>query len=255
MKIWAYQILPMSHKIEIKKGAFVISDAHFSPSRPELFFLIEEIYFEKLQPSQIILMGDIFDALFGSIEYTYKNNQKMINMLNEISQEIEIIYLEGNHDFNLKKVFPQIKTFSIQKQPVECNYEDKKIYLAHGDFEGPLGYRLYTSIVRNALVLPLLKVIDNLSKHSILNYVYKHLAKKEDCNEFTGFRIFISRRIVNNYNCDYFIEGHYHQNKQIKFKNFIYMNLAAFACNQRYFIVKSLKDKELLEENIFSKGL
>jgi UDP-2,3-diacylglucosamine hydrolase len=31
--------------------------------------------------------------------------------------------------------------------------------------------------------------------------------------------------------------------------------LGAFACNQRYFIVKSTQDIEFLEENIFSKGI
>ncbi len=245
----------MSHKVEIKQGAFIISDAHFSPNRLELFSLIEEIYFEKLQPTQLILMGDVFDALFGSIEYTYVNNQKMIDMLNVIATEIEVIYLEGNHDFNLKAVFLNMKIFTIAEQPVECKYQGKKVYLAHGDFEGPLGYHIYSSLIRNPFVLPILKVIDNLSKHSILNYVDSHLGEKEDCNEFTGFEKFVSKRIENSYKCDYFIEGHYHQNKQIKFKNFIYINLAAFACNQRYFTVKSLEDKELLEENIFFKGI
>jgi len=245
----------MSHKIEIKKGAFIISDAHFSSNRPELFSLIEEIYLEKLQPTQLILMGDIFDALFGSIEYTYIKNQQTIDMLNAISQKIEVIYLEGNHDFNLKAVFHNMQIFTIAQQPVECKYEEKKVYLAHGDFEGPLGYRIYSAFIRNPFVLPVLKMIDNLTNHSILNYVDSHLGQKEDCNEFTGFAEFISRRIENRYEFDFFIEGHYHQNKQIKFENSIYINLAAFACNQRYFTVELSQDNELLKENIFSKGI
>ncbi len=244
----------MFHKVTIQKGAFIISDAHFSSSRPELFSFIEEIFLEKLQPPQLILMGDIFDALFGSIEYTYKKNQKMIDMLNAIAQKTEVIYLEGNHDFNLKAVFHTMKIFTISQQPVACQYKDKKVYLAHGDFEGPLGYRIYSALIRNPFVLPVLKMVDNLTKHSILNYVDSHLGEKEDCNEFTGFKNFIAKRIENSYSCDYFIEGHYHQNKQINLKNCIYINLAAFACNQRYFTVKSLEDKEILEENIFSKG-
>ena len=65
----------------------------------------------------------------------------------------------------------------------------------------------------------------------------------------------MQNRLANRVTCDYFIEGHYHQNKSIKFENFRYINLGAFACNQRYFIVESLEDKELLEEKIFSRGI
>ncbi len=244
----------MSHKIEILKGALILSDAHFSPTRPELFPLIESIYTEKIQVPQLILMGDIFDALFGAIAHTYLNNQKMIEMLQSISKKIAVIYLEGNHDFNLKTLFPHMQIFPIAKQPVSCHYKNKKILLAHGDFAGPIGYRMYTAVIRNPFVLPLLKIIDFVTHHAILNYVYAHLAKKEDCNEFRGFHAFIAKRIENSYSCDYFIEGHYHQNKQIKFEKFTYINLGAFACNQRYFTVKSLDDKELLEEKSFSKG-
>ncbi len=245
----------MSHNIEIKEGALVISDAHFSSLRPELLGLIEDIYHKRVQAPQLILMGDIFDSLFGSIEYTYKNNQQIIAMLNKIALDMEVIYLEGNHDFNLKKVFNNMKIFTIKEQPVLCSYKEKKVYLAHGDFDGAFGYKIYTYLIRHPFMLFILSVIDNVSNHSILNFVDKHLGKKDDCNEFRGFKDFIQRRLEDRYSCDYFIEGHFHQNKQIDFKNFIYINLAAFACNQRYFTVEFSKSKELIKENIFSKEI
>ena len=245
----------MSPSIKLQEGALIISDAHYSPERAELFLLIADIYLKNLKPTQLILMGDVFDSLFGGIEYTYVNNQKIIDMLNKISLEIEVIYLEGNHDFNLKRVFSNMKIFTIKQQPLLCTYKDKKVYLAHGDFDGAFGYKVYTYLIRHPLVLFFLRVIDNLSKHSILNYVDSHLGKKDDCSEFTDFKNFIAKRILGKYSCDYFIEGHFHQNKQIDFDEFTYINLAAFACNQRYFTVESSKDKELLKENIFSKEI
>ena len=245
----------MSHNIELKEGAFIISDAHYASSRPELLSCIKDIQVKKLNPSQIIFMGDIFDSLFGGIPFTYKGNQELIDSINQLALTIEIIYLEGNHDFRLTKIFNNIKIIPINRQPLLCSFVDKKIYLAHGDFDGALGYKIYTYLIRNPFILFFLKIIDTLSSHAILKYVDNHLNKKEDCNEFTGFYDFISNRIINNYSCDYFIEGHFHQNKIINFKELNYINLAAFACNQRYFIVKSTKDKELLEEKKFSKGI
>ncbi len=241
--------------IEIKEGAFVIADAHYSDLRPELLSLIENIHSKKLQPTQLILMGDIFDALFGSITYTLETNAHIVKLISEISEDIEVIYLEGNHDFNLKEVFPKAKVFSIGNQPVMCTYEDKTVYLAHGDFSGDFLYKLYTSIIRNPSVLKVLNSLDNIIDHFILKKLDNYLSKKDDCKEFTGFRKYMQNRLSNQMACDYFIEGHFHQNRSLDFENFRYINLGAFACNQRYFIVKSLQDKELLEENIFSKGI
>jgi UDP-2,3-diacylglucosamine hydrolase len=245
----------MSHSdIAIKEGAFVISDAHYSHLRPELLAFLKAIHAKEFQASQLILMGDIFDALFGGIPYTYNENAELVQLINEISLEVEVLYLEGNHDFNLQKIFPHVKVFKISQQPVSCSYKERKILLAHGDFGGDFGYRLYVNLIRNPLLLFILKYIDILSNHAILKKLDAYLGKKDDCKEFTGFRVFIEKRLLSKFNCDYFIEGHFHQNKQFELESFKYINLGAFACNQRYFVVKSLENKALLEENIFSKG-
>ncbi|MFT7005262.1 MAG: UDP-2,3-diacylglucosamine hydrolase [Sulfurimonas sp.] len=239
--------------IKLKEGAFVVSDAHYSHIRPELLDFLKAIHENQLQATQLILMGDIFDTLFGNVPYTQEVNTEAVKILKEISQRIEVIYLEGNHDFNLKKIFPNAKIFSIKQQPVKVSYEDKNILLAHGDIQSPLLYNLYTSIVRNPFILSVLNMLDYISKHFIVNKLDEYLSKKDDCKEFIGFREFIQNRLDKKYICNYFIEGHFHQNKILKFENYTYINLAAFACNQRYFIVKSIKDIELLEERFFSK--
>jgi UDP-2,3-diacylglucosamine hydrolase len=240
----------MSHSFELQVGAYIISDAHYSHLREELLSFFKEIESRKLLPTQLILMGDIFDALFGSVKYTYEKNSEIMQVLESISNQIEVIFLEGNHDFNLKKTFSNIKVFPLQKQPVLCAFQGKKIALAHGDFDAPFGYQLYTSIIRNPIVLTILNFIDRKIGDAIIQKIDGYLSKKDDCKEFRGFEKYISGRELQKYECDYFIEGHYHQNKRYNFHTYIYINLAAFACNQRYFIVKSLEDKELfIEEN------
>jgi UDP-2,3-diacylglucosamine hydrolase len=241
--------------IEIQEGAFVVSDAHYSHLRPELLDFIKDIHSKKLKPTQLIFMGDIFDTLFGGIPYSVKINSQAVKLLNEISQEIELIYLEGNHDFNLKNIFPHAKVFSISEQPLACGNSGKKILLAHGDFESDLGYRVYTAVIRNPLTLAFLRVVNFCSLNTIIKKLDEYLSKKEDCKEFYGFKEFIAKRLEKKYECDYFIEGHFHQNKSLDFDKFRYINLGAFACNQRYFIVKSSKDVELLEEKMFSKDI
>jgi len=240
----------MSHKIEILEGALIITDAHYSHLRPELLSLIKDIKSKKIKATQLILMGDVFDALFGSVSYTYEQNLEMIELLQKINQKIEIIFLEGNHDFNLKNIFSNAKIYPFSMQPLLCSFKGKHVALAHGDFDLPFSYQLYTAIIRNSLVLKILNFIDKKIGDIIIQKLDLYLNKKDDCKEFKNFEAYISKRKLQKYQCDYFVEGHYHQNRRFDFDTYKYINLAAFACNQRYFIVKSSKDNELIiEEN------
>jgi len=245
----------MSRKpLELKEGAFIVSDAHYSHRREEFLDFIKAIYKKELLPTQLILMGDIFDALFGGINATYRANQELIKLLNTISKEIEVIYLEGNHDFNLAKFLPNVHLFPIKQQPLEATLYDKRVYLAHGDFDGTALYKVYSSFIRNSFTLFLLQHIDNFSNHTILKYVEKHLNKKDDCKRLDGFCEFIRERIHGRFACDFFIEGHFHQNCSFGVDDFEYINLAAFACNQSYFIIKYSNSNTVLVEQKFSKG-
>ena len=240
----------MSHSLQLKEGAFVIADAHYSHLRPQLLSFFQDIDSKKLQPTQLILMGDIFDALFGGVVYTYKQNSEILELLEKISKNIELVFLEGNHDFNLNDVLPSMKVFSLKMQPVIAEFYGKKVALAHGDFDAPFGYQLYSAIIRNATILKILNFIDELIGNKIIKKVDEYLGKKDDCNKFIEFQEFIEKRNLEKYEVDYFIEGHFHQDRLLKLNDLTYINLAAFACNQRYFIVKSTKDKELyLEKN------
>ncbi len=243
----------MSHKpSELKEGAFLISDAHYSPKRPELLDFLKAIKKKELQPTQLIFMGDTFDALFGLVPQTSQLNQEPIDLINELSLEIEVLYLEGNHDFNVANIFPSSKVFTIQQQPILLMKESKKILLAHGDFMGSKSYKIYTSMMRSPFVLSILNIVNTTFNNYILKHLYHYLEKKQDCTEIKNFKDIVLSRLEDKFECDYFVEGHFHQNKFLNINFFKYINLAAFACNQRYFVVKSFH-KELLVEKIFSK--
>lgn len=233
--------------IIIKEGAYFISDAHYSSLRPKFLDFLHTIQNKQLLPTQLIFMGDIFDTLFDGVKKTLQINAEAISIINTLSEELEVIYLEGNHDFNLKDIFPKVKVFPIEQQPVVCLYEEETMILAHGDFDAPFGYQVYTSVIRNKNILKFLSFFDTF----ILKKLDRYLALKDDCKELDWFEGFTKNRIEGKYTTKYFIEGHFHQNKVYTFAQTKYINLGAFACNQRYFIVKSSKYKELLEEKQF----
>ena len=238
--------------ITLKEDAIFITDAHYNRPKGEeaLEKLLEKIASKEIPTPQLFLLGDIFDALFGGVPHTAKENEGVITLIEEIAKEVEVVYLEGNHDFQLHKFFSKnITIFPIQKQPVAIQGNQKRICLAHGDFDAPFGYRLYTTLIRNPVILFFLNIYDSLTNHSILNYVERHMSKKEQCSKFEWFEKFAHKRFEQGCACDLFVDGHFHQNKSFSYKQCKYINLAAFACNQRYFVVKFVQDEIIFEEH------
>lgn len=244
----------MFHDLRLQVGAILVADAHYGSQREELFGFFEAIDSGKIATTQIILMGDIFDALFGQISYTHRQNAQMILLLNRLSQKMEIIYLEGNHDFNLKKIFPKMKIFSFAHQPIPLKFNNLTLLLAHGDILNSSKYSIYTKIIRNPITLYFLSFLDFLTNHSILKRLYDYLSKKDDCREFVGFEEFMQKRLGCIDGCDYFVEGHFHQNKGFLVRDFRYLNLGAFACNQRYFVVESSQEMIFFTQKQFLEG-
>ncbi len=237
--------------ILLKEGAVFITDAHYNRPKGEtaLKKLLDGIAAKKIETPQLFLLGDIFDALFGGVPYTAVENEEIIDLIQEIAKEREVIYLEGNHDFQLQKFFQKdVTLFPIKKQPIVIEGNGRRICLAHGDFDAPFGYRFYTALIRNPFILFFLNLYDSLTNHSILNFVERHMSKKEQCNEFTWFEDFAKKRFEKGCGCDLFVDGHFHQNRSFSYPQCKYVNLGAFACNQRYFVVKFVQDEIIFEE-------
>ena len=226
--------------IELKEGAILVADAHYASYRPLFHTLIDKIISKELETTQLLLMGDVFDLLMGSIDAFLETERLIIEKLNRLSLEIEIIYLEGNHDFQLASIFPHMKIFPLALQPVEALFDNKKGFLAHGDWAEGLLYAFYSRIIRNRVVLKLLNFTDVVMKYKISEKFFQKMKKKSLCSEFRGFENYIRRKFKGKrYFSDWFIEGHYHQGSNFMIDGMIYHNLEAFACNKSYFVVQS----------------
>lgn len=227
-----YKILP---------GALLVSDAHYAPSRrPELLELFDAIEGGALSAPQLLLMGDIFDLLFGQIGATHAINASALEALRRISRRIPVLYLEGNHDFNLRRLFPDATVIPLGEQPLTCVCGPYRLQLAHGDFNQPLKYRLYTSLIRNPAILQLLGWVNRVRNNVIIDRLEEYLALKNDCHAIEGYETKVRTHLagIDLSATDVFIEGHYHQGVTYDLPGVRYINPAAFACNRTYGIVK-----------------
>jgi len=223
--------LPSFHsQNHILEDAIFIADSHYNSQRIDLELLLNQIKNNQIKTSQIFFMGDMFDFLSYEIKYFVKINQNIINLINNIAKTKEIIYLEGNHDFDIKKLFFNIKVISRDEQYSMWKYNNKNVYISHGDIYTPFTYNIFTKILRNRYFLKILNIFD--INNQISKYFEKRLMSKSICHDFEYFDSFAEKRIneYSIYENDLIIEGHFHQGK--KYKN--YINIPSLACGNKY---------------------
>ncbi len=221
--------------LNILEGAIFVADSHLNKNNLELIEFLNKIQSKKIETPQLILVGDIFDFLSEHCKYFIGANEEVIKRLNILSEEIEIIYLEGNHDYNLKKIFPNIKVFPRKKQAVQALYKDKSISLAHGDNFIDWKYDIYCKIIRNKFLLRFLNLID--FNYWLSKKIEEALLDKKICHEIKDFKAIAQKR-SKKYKTDFIVEGHYHQGMVYSFENKKYINVPSLCCDKMYMRLK-----------------
>ncbi|MBV9048437.1 MAG: metallophosphoesterase [Solirubrobacterales bacterium] len=84
--------------------ALVISDTHFGAwtgedilSEPETLALLEP----HLDVDEVILLGDMFDFMFGSLRDAFKASEGLLELLRGKLQGKRFVFLAGNHDHHM----------------------------------------------------------------------------------------------------------------------------------------------------------
>jgi len=217
--------------IEIKENALLVADSHYPHHGDAFLDLLQKLDSEEIKTPQLFLMGDNFDLLFGYNDYIQTFSSEAITLLQKLSQKLEIHYFEGNHDFCLQELFPEIKVYSREEQPVIFSLKEKKVALSHGDkYVTGFGYDLYCKVLRNKSTLTLLKPFEK----SIIADRMKKLSQKNICHTFEGFEKRVEKILENYKNVDLVIEGHFHQCKIIG----KYVSLPSQACQNKVAVIE-----------------
>ena len=207
----------------LKEGAIFIADSHYCDRDKTLLKLLQKIERGEIYTPQLFLVGDIFQLLLN-FDYLIEKNRDVIELINSLSEKIEVFYFEGNHDFNLKGIFSSrvILLKKLKKEGICINHGD--IYL------DDKFYIFYSKIVRNSFFLNMLHIV---TFNFVNNWLFKKLLEKPiRCNRIDNFEELAKKKIelYRKEGCELIIEGHYHQNRF--YKN--YLNLPSLFCEKAY---------------------
>ncbi len=226
--------------MRLQEDAIFITDAHYQKGVREAFLeFLQDIASSTINCNQLFFLGDMFDLLVGEVAYTIAQNREVIDLINKISQKKEIIYLEGNHDFNLQKIFPNISVVPYQKQPLVLKYHNQKIALSHGDKTFSTRYKLYVKLIRNSAILRILNILDHFSNNLISKTILQKQKNKNICKKIENFSHIAKQKFKiydisgNRYNL--LCEGHYHIDHLYEQEDFSYRVLDSFACEGVYY--------------------
>ena len=210
----------------VEENALFIADAHYPTHGDALLKLLYRIESGALEIPQLFLMGDIFDLLVGGLRGSLSPNKEAVTLIESIAARIPVYYFEGNHDFQLGKIFQKTHIIPREQQPYYMNSNGFIIGLSHGDrFAAGWRHDLMSRILRRGWVIA---VIDRLHP-GYARQKSEQLATKEICRELPGFEE-RAKRIFDAYKGAYrVIEGHYHQAKQI----YGYVALPSLACQKQ----------------------
>lgn len=156
----------------------ILSDVHIkSPGDNAENLLLTFLKKPEVRNSdKIFLIGDIFDLMIGPHSQYFIRFAVVFNEFKKLLEEgVSICYVEGNHDFHLKKLFESFllnnshidkNLFQLKTSFEQYDYE-KKMYLAHGDDVelGNLSYKIFKAVVTSS---PLKYLANNLMPYFII---------------------------------------------------------------------------------------
>jgi UDP-2,3-diacylglucosamine hydrolase len=142
--------------------AYFLSDLHLrsgddEPSRRFAAFLRS-----VPAPGDLLLLGgDIFDLFVGNKGVFRAKHAPVLDALRACAMNgTEVHYLEGNHDFHVKRAFAKVANFKVHADDFGLDWKGAKIFVSHGDMIDPddKGYRLLRAVTRHFLFRVFLRV-------------------------------------------------------------------------------------------------
>lgn len=207
--------------LEIRNDAIFIADSHTQNRRDSLILGLEKLL--KSPPSQIFLMGDISNILVGNLKSSVESNQRLINAIDLLTQKAQIIYFEGNHDFNLEGIMPSVIKIPRKNQPQLAHFGEKTALIAHGDIFLDKKYEIYIKILSAKITAKILQTLDWATFGRLYSFIEKKVQSKKIrlLQDENAIHTLIQRRIQSyqnyilrkNLRVDFVIEGHFHLGK------------------------------------------
>ena len=133
-----------------------VSDVHIKEEGDAASLLFAQFLEHSKSADIIILLGDIFDLIVGGDQAWIERFPQTFERLSKLSLSKKIYYVEGNHDFHLKRLFAHGPLERIQHVSGDLMLKDGEVRIcfSHGDDVeiDNKGYQSYKRIIQHRFV-------------------------------------------------------------------------------------------------------
>ncbi len=211
-------------------------------------------FLESLHCSQVFLMGDIAQVLVGNIQTSVQSNQKLLAVIEVLSQRSEVFWFEGNHDFalqSLQSLLPCVHFIPRKSQPLLATFNEKRVSLAHGDLFLNLRYKVYIGILNSSFGRNVVKMLNKVCFGKLYKALEQKIVRKKmrpfagEAEAFCERRLHLYERYFTHREKkmpQIIIEGHFHLNKHKLKDGVLYVCLPAFCENSETLCLNNLID-------------
>ena len=208
----------------------VVSDLHIAGEADPLYFSL--LSFLREQPKTgdtVVLAGDTFDLFIGSKAIYRSRYREFFEELRHAGERgVKLHYIEGNHDFNIRKAFVGIPGMTIHPHHVIVELHGKKFFVAHGDTVDPsdYGYRVLRLFLRS----PIIKFFVALMPGEVIDWIGRTGSRRSSKTKprnptqlpikrlehvRKAYRNYAAERLSQGY--DFVVLGHCHDLDQMQF--------------------------------------
>lgn len=242
----------------------VLSDLHLWGNDDPLYRALLKFMDEQLNPGdKFFIVGDLFDLFIGSKAIFTSRFKDLIEKIKSLgSKDVEVFYIEGNHDFHLENIFDDCPNVKIYSDLIHYDWDGKKLLFCHGDKINwkDIGYQLFRFTTRSLFLQCLIEIAPG----ALVDRIGQTMSKAsrgyhyETNNETVRmFRNYACDQISQGY--DIVVMGHSHFLDDIRFRvgthQGQYVNVG-YPRKNRKFLVLNQGDKffQLLDwEDLFVK--
>lgn len=213
---------------------FALSDLHIRGSDDPLYESLLKVIRDRARGGDtLVLAGDVFDFFVGDKLIFIAQYSRFFAELGAASQRgVKIHYIEGNHDFLLRRAFAGIPAIEVHSHHVTEELDGKRFYVAHGDTVDQTDYGYLA--LRMFLRSPIIRAFVKFFPGSLINWIGEtgsrrsrqsqenspKLAHQYPCDRFERirkvFRSFAAERLTEGF--DFVVLGHCHDLDEMRFQ-------------------------------------
>lgn len=114
---------------------FVVSDLHIRGSEDPVYLSLLSLLRDRARAGDtFVLAGDVFDLFIGAKAVYIERYHAFFDELRKAGERgVDLHYIEGNHDFLLRKAFEGIPRLKLYTHDFSVEMSGKRFFFAHGD--------------------------------------------------------------------------------------------------------------------------